>query len=957
MKHNHLIRYLVYGLVLTLLVPFGVWGKPASAATGDPVLINEVLASHSGDDDTEFIEFFGIPGTSLDGLSLIVVEGDAGPSQGNIDRRMDFGPSDILGSNGFYLVGNPAGLGTNYGVTPNVVVSNNYLENSSLTVALVQTSSLSGSSVSGSEVVLDAIALNDGHAGDAFFFGAPVIGPDGTYFPAGARRVTDGVDTDTAADWVMSDFYLGSANTPTGGDTPPPPPPLELTIMEIQGSDQFSAYAGERVETTGVVTLISANGEDMWIQHPVGDGNPATSDGIFVDDRDDLDPLPQVGDMVRVTATVEEQQFDNQLPRTRLNNPDPDTFEIISSGNPLPAPVELKDLPNESIAEGIAFWEPLEGMLVSVRNAPVVAATSPFGEFGMLTKKDAKPGSGFYPQTQQILLRNMGGELVDYNPERIMVDDASVFPAIQAMPGDRVRSLVGVVDYTFGMYKLQPSSYDIKAHKLPKLPASTRSGPKGNLVITTFNVENLFDLAVNTGAVIDVIGQVGVDPGSEWKSGGVSTKDNTIRRKAEVCEGDADGTDAFDPSIEWDGYPKDTFDGLGSHSVDCGTAPGLFISEYGEGSSFNKVVEIFNRTETAVNLGAAGFAIEIYFNGSTSPSQTIYLTGTLASGDVFVLAHPSADAAILAVADQTSSGVLFNGDDAVVLRTLGKDDAGSTPTPEELEVQLTKLVKAIIIELELPEILVVQEVENTAILQELGDRINASAGTNYTAVSFETSDARGIEVGFLYDADRVTLIDALQLSGPDVEAAFGPSSPSPGREPLYGEFLVGDETIHIVGNHFKSKSGDDPPFGVSFNRITEVQRKLQAQVVRDFVDGILDADPDALIMVAGDLNDFQFAEPGEGANHPIGILEGVGGGVPFTNLINLEKDAERYTYVYDGNSQVLDHMLISPALYDLYVAVDILHFNAGFPNGLGGDESTPLRASDHDAVEGRFKIK
>jgi hypothetical protein len=205
----------------------------------------------------------------------------------------------------------------------------------------------------------------------------------------------------------------------------------------------------------------------------------------------------------------------------------------------------------------------------------------------------------------------------------------------------------------------------------------------------------------------------------------------------------------------------------------------------------------------------------------------------------------------------------------------------------------------------------------------------------------------------------VILVDAYQMSGPDVEAAFGFSSPSPGREPLVGVFQVEGKTLTIVGNHFKSKGGDDALFGVNWPpvRVTEVQRKMQAQVVRDFVRAILDADPDALVMVAGDLNDFPFGEPGEGADHPLAILEGMDGGLPLVNLVNLEKDDERFTYVYDGNSQVLDHMLVSPALWDLFVGVDALHFNAGYPDGLGADPSTTLRASDHDALEGRFTFK
>jgi predicted extracellular nuclease len=109
--------------------------------------------------------------------------------------------------------------------------------------------------------------------------------------------------------------------------------------------------------------------------------------------------------------------------------------------------------------------------------------------------------------------------------------------------------------------------------------------------------------------------------------------------------------------------------------------------------------------------------------------------------------------------------------------------------------------------------------------------------------------------------------------------------------------------------------------------------------------------------VPGWLNDFQFSEPGEGPDNPVAILEGESGEVPLTNLLNLEKDAETYTYVYDGNSQVLDHMLVSPALFDFFAAVDILHFNASYPDALGDDPNTPLGASDHDALEGRFKFR
>jgi hypothetical protein len=618
----------------------------------------------------------------------------------------------------------------------------------------------------------------------------------------GASRIPNGADTGAVGDWVRNDFdgagLPGFSGTPDVGEalnTPgavnvlitPPPPPV-LTIMEIQGSGQFSSFDGQAVETSGVVTLFTANGASCWMQDPIGDSDPATSDGIFVSGCGfpAEGAAPAVGDQIRIIASVQEQQFGVALPLTRLRNVA--LIETVSSGNPPPTSVALIDLPNESIAVGIDFWEPLEGMLVDLVDARVVAATNAFGELVALTEADAVPGSGYFPQTKQILVRSLGANQVDYNPERVMVDDGSLSSPIIVRPGDRLDHLTGVVDYTFGNYKLQPVSFDVSTRRLPNLPVSKRSGPRGDFVLTSFNVENLFDLTDEPG----------------------------------------------------------------------------------------------------------------------------------------------------------------------------KDDEDSTPSPAVLEIKLSKLALAIERELQLPEILVVQEVENQSILQTLGDRVNAAAGTAYVATSFETSDARGIEVGFLWDANRVGLLDAFQLTDahvPGVSDAFGPSSASPGREPLVGVFEVEGLEITVIGNHFKSKSGDDPLFGVNDPpiRVTEVQRKGQARVVRDYVNLLLGADPEALVVVAGDLNDFPFGEPGEGPDHPLAILEGGAGEVALTNLINEEKAAERYTFVFDGNSQVLDHILLSPALLERWVAVDILHFNAGFPQTLSDDPSTTLGSADHDPVEARFR--
>jgi predicted extracellular nuclease len=101
------------------------------------------------------------------------------------------------------------------------------------------------------------------------------------------------------------------------------------------------------------------------------------------------------------------------------------------------------------------------------------------------------------------------------------------------------------------------------------------------------------------------------------------------------------------------------------------TAADLFISEYVEGSSNNKAIEIYNGTGSAVDLTASGYVLQFYFNGATTAATTVTLAGTVTDGDVFVLANASAAAAILAQADQTSSASFYNGDDAIVLRRGG----------------------------------------------------------------------------------------------------------------------------------------------------------------------------------------------------------------------------------------------------------------------------------------------
>jgi predicted extracellular nuclease len=196
-----------------------------------------------------------------------------------------------------------------------------------------------------------------------------------------------------------------------------------------------------------------------------------------------------------------------------------------------------------------------------------------------------------------------------------------------------------------------------------------------------------------------------------------------------------------------------------------------------------------------------------------------------------------------------------------------------------------------------------------------------------------------IRVGFLFRTDRGlsfvdrpggTAINATHddPTEPGAQLTFSPGRIDPtnpafiqSRKPLVGEFRWRDETFFAIANHFSSKGGDDPLFG-RFQppiRRTEVQRHQQAAVVNAFVDELLAADPRARIIVLGDINDFEFSET-------VAILKGE----VLETLMDLLPQNERYSYVFEGNSQVLDQILVSRRLLHSVKSYDSVHVNAEF---------------------------
>jgi hypothetical protein len=132
------------------------------------------------------------------------------------------------------------------------------------------------------------------------------------------------------------------------------------------------------------------------------------------------------------------------------------------------------------------------------------------------------------------------------------------------------------------------------------------------------------------------------------------------------------------------------------------------------------------------------------------------------------------------------------------------------------------------------------------------------------------------------------------------------------RKPLVGEFRFHGRTVFAVAVHFASKGGDDPLFGRWQQpvRFSEEQRHAQAEVVRAWTDSLLAADPNARLVIAGDVNDFQFSQT---ADLLVNTLQG-SGATALTDLPRTLPAAQQWTYDYEGNSQVLDHILLSRSL-------------------------------------------
>ncbi len=226
-------------------------------------------------------------------------------------------------------------------------------------------------------------------------------------------------------------------------------------------------------------------------------------------------------------------------------------------------------------------------------------------------------------------------------------------------------------------------------------------------------------------------------------------------------------------------------------------------------------------------------------------------------------------------------------------------------------------------------------------LSRLVAAIEAAGGPRYEYAQIDPEhNADGgqpngnIRVVWLFDPARVD-IGAIERVAPASAAFAGDEGRGweGGRKCLAAKLTAAGESLLAINCHLKSKRGDDRLFGAIQPPLfgTEEQRSAQVREVLAWVAARLDADPEARIVVLGDLNEHEFRPP-------MRLLAGAG----LTNLMWRVPEAERYSFNFVGNSQLLDHVLVSPSLTGRVRRVEIVHLNA--------DQPDAARASDHDPV-------
>ncbi|MCZ8234555.1 MAG: ExeM/NucH family extracellular endonuclease [Inhella sp.] len=474
-----------------------------------------------------------------------------------------FNLSGSIPAGGFFLVQLAGGAnGSPLPVAPDQTGTAINMSGTAGKLALVaNTTALSGTCPIPSATVLDFVGYGSANCSEG---GTPA---PGTANATGLTRANAGC-TDTQVNG--SDFsvvtpaprHSGTAAPACGGavEPPPPPPPpppapppadapLETSIPAVQGTGAKSPLEGQNVAVQGVVTRLISNG--FFLQDPAGDGNPATSDGIFVYTGSTSYPAAVVGNRLRVVGRVTEFNVGSTSnaqtlarPLTELTNLS--EVSLLGTGSVVPTPITLP--------LGQGDLERYEGMLVSISGPFTISQNAFQARYGQITlaagTRLETPTNRHRPGSAQALALAQANAA-----RRLILDDGSSaqYPATtpylnaSALPrtGDvLVGPLTGVVDFGLATasnagpadYKLHPTVAPQFGVANPRTPSPAAVG--GNVKVGSFNVLNYFTTFTNGQNVAGQTGQ-GCTVGSSTSAGNCRGADNVAefeRQRSKIVE-------------------------------------------------------------------------------------------------------------------------------------------------------------------------------------------------------------------------------------------------------------------------------------------------------------------------------------------------------------------------------------------------------------------------------------
>ena len=298
-------------------------------------------------------------------------------------------------------------------------------------------------------------------------------------------------------------------------------------------------------------------------------------------------------------------------------------------------------------------------------------------------------------------------------------------------------------------------------------------------------------------------------------------------------------------------------------------------------------------------------------------------------------------------------------------------------TPEAFQRRLKKVSAAVRDYMAMPDVIGMVEAENLDGLKRLADRINKDAvaagkpDPKYEALLVEGNDGRGIDNGFLVKTSRIKVIETKQLGKADKYKNPNTNDDNflNDRPPLMLRASILDNKTNqpfeftVVVNHLKSFLGYDDPKQQDNVRL---KKKLQAEFLAKFVQERQKADPKEKIMLIGDFNAYQF---NDAIVDVIGTIKGKPASKDevmnpsddlvdpdMIDLVDVINADQRYSYRFDGNAQVLDHVIITDSLKGFIHGFGYARMNTDFPETYRADENRPERFSDHDAAVAYFNL-